>query len=265
MPEGTDAGQQDVQATGNAAATTPPVQPTPQPVQQATPDAQPAQSGNEWHNRYNGLQQVHQNTVAQLQQAQALLQQNSQHTGTLEQQLTVTQAEQATQAQTLGDAQQQLAGLQTENAFWQLVSNEYTDLLPIANVLQRNPDADAQRAILNTARASLGNTVQQQAQTQVAQAFQGVTPAGVPPALQAQNQMPSKESLIQQLDALRPGTPEYNKVKALWDRHPENGPQGLNPNFVDPMRNDWDRVRNVDTMEVVEDQTQTQGAWGRKP
>jgi len=254
------AGQQVEQTTGTAAVTPTPVQPVPQ-APQTQPAATPAVPGDDWHARYNGLQQAHQTTVGELQRAQALLQQNSQHAGTLEQQLVTVQAERGTLTQTVGEAQQQLAGLQVENNYWNLISTEFADLFPIASVLQRTGDLDAQRAILTTARERLGNTVQTQTQQQVAQAFQGVTPAVSPSAQPATSQFPPKEDLLRAMDAESVGSKEYQRLKAIWDRHPESGPQGLNPNFVDPMRSDWDRIRNVDQMEVVQDNTISTGAW----
>ena len=252
MSEENVAGQQVEQPTATGAGEQTPAQPASQA--QAAPR-------EDWHVRYNGLQQVHQQTVEQLRQAQALLQQNSQHAGTLEQQLSQVNEERTGLTQNLEQAQTQLTQFQQENQFWNLVSSEYPDLFPLASVLQRVSDPEQQRQVLQTARERMGGTVQQQVTQQVAQQFAGVTPGVTPPAQQPQNQFPPKEEVLRQMDMHTPGTAEYQRWKSVWDRHPENSPATLNPNFQDPFMSDWDRVRQVEEQQVVQDLTMTQGPW----
>ena len=261
MPPEIDAGQPVEQPTGpqGAAGTSTPAQPASQA--QPQPPAGAAPPGEDWHKRYVGLQQGYQETVEDLKKAQALLQQYSQHAGTLEQQLAQTQQERGSLTQNLEQTQVQLGQFQQETQFWNIVSNEFPDLFALASVLQRVTDPAQQRQILQTARERMGGTVTQQVNRQVSQQFAGVTPGASPPAQQPLNQFPAKEEVLRQLDINPINSPEYKRWKEVWERHPENNPASLNPGFVDPFQSDWDKVRKGEEMVVVQDLTQTQGPW----
>lgn len=254
MSEENTAGQQAEQPTapqGGAGTSTPA-----QPVSQAQ-----APPETDWRARFTGLQPLYQDAVSQLKQTQALLNQQSQHQATLEQQLTQVQQERSGLNQTLEQAQAQLNQFQQETQFWNLVSSEYPDLFPLASVLQRVSDPEQQRQILQVARDRLGGQVQQQVTRQVAQNFAGVTPGASPMAQQPQNQLPTKEEVLTALDRHPVGSEEYRRWWAIWERHPERSPATLHPDWQDPLMSDWDRVRNVEEPNIVEDRTLTQGPW----
>jgi hypothetical protein len=241
---------QQTQPTGNNTpqANVPGQQAQQPPSQQPqTPQNPPAQQqqprADDWHNRYNGLQQVHQQTVEQLRQAQALLQQNQQHAGTLEQQLQQANEQQGQLSQNYEQLQQQAAAAQSENAFWNLVSTEYQDLLPLANVLQRNDDPDVQRQILNTARQTVGAQIQQQTQAGLRAAFAGATPGATPPAGGMPGQEPSYEEVMEHVmddNLARTNPQEHERWMEIYRNHSQMNYEslGLGP-FVDPTPNHY--------------------------
>jgi chromosome segregation ATPase len=266
MADATQAPDQQAQPTGDQqdAGQTPDQQAQSQTQQQQPPaQQQQQQSGADWHNRYNGLQQVHQQTVEELRRAQALLQQNQQHAGTLEQQLQQTQGERGELQQSVEQMQQELSQLRQENEYRSLLQSEYPELLPFANVLQRAADPDAQREILENARQAMGSQVQQQATQTIQQQFEGVTP-GVAPQVGQQGGVPQydKAHVLEQLDRHRPGTPEYERWKTIWENHPENTPLPHHQARVQELMSDWDYVRQPEEMRVIEDNTRNQGPWG---
>lgn len=233
--------QPTVQAAGNQPAA---AQPTAQPQPQ-----QPTQAAENWEERFKGLQRLYQQTVQQVQALQGQLGQQSQHAATLEQQLTQATDGLTQTNQTMTTLQTQLAQAARENQFWSLVTTEYRDLVPMATVIQRADTPDAQRQILNAARAALGGTVGAVVQQQVAQAFQGVTP-GASPA-NAQPPQFSKEQIWEEMQKYHPTSDEYKLWKRRWDEHPDNAPSKLHSSWVDPLQSDWDRVRQPSQVGIV--------------
>jgi hypothetical protein len=249
-PEGTDAGQQGNQPTGGApapaAGTQPPAQPTPPspPAQPTPPQPGEQQPTADWHTRYNGLQQTHQNTVEELKKAQALLQQYSQHAGTLEQQLNASQDGHVQTAEQLQQSQGSLATAQRENQFWNLVATEFPTLMRLAPDITRVDDIEQQREVLKRVASVVGASVQQQANAQVAQALGGVTPGATPPVGGGAPQF-DRGDVYEKLLASRPGTPEYAKWKKIWDEQTKGDPKMLHPEWTDPVESDWERIEDA--------------------
>jgi hypothetical protein len=201
--------------------------------------------GNEpdYKARFTGLQQVHQNTVQQLKDAQALLQQSSQHSGTLEQQLGSLQAEHQQSTQQLGELQAQQTQLQTENQFWNLVATEFPQLMPLAQGIQRVPDVEQQRQILTGQAQVLARLVQNQSAAQVTQALEGVVPGASPPAGGGAPQY-DRETVARKLEETVPGTPEYKNWKRIWDEITKDDPKLLHPEWKDPLKSDWETIED---------------------
>ena len=250
MADETTPVQQDDQATGQAAAPASPeqqVQPTPTPSQQQ--QTAPPQ-GQDWHTRYNGLQQVHQTTVQELRQVQQQLAQQQQHAGTLEQQLTDLQDTQSQLTQTQQEAAQQLTAAQQENQFWRLVSSDqYRSLLPFAEFIQRSPDAEQQEQILQGMLARMGGTVQEQATQIVQNQLAGAVPGATMPISQAMPQTPSYEEVMEHVldDTLAREHPEeWQRWYDIYQNHPEMNYEslGLGP-WQDPTPNHYQTRRQA--------------------
>lgn len=281
-PEAQVPGQPVTPATGTAAAPVTPVQQTPPPpapttpvTPQATPQSQPA-AGDDWHARYNGLQRAHQATVEQLNAASTDRQQLTQHAEALEQQMQALQAQAQTLAATQAAQAEALAQAQSDNQFWQMVNtDEYRQLAPFAEFIQRADTPEAQKAILDGMASRMGGQIAASADAVVRNQFSGITPAASVPATTPTQQAPSYEEVMEHVmdDNLARNNPtEHAKWMEIYNQHAEMNYESLGMGkFNDPTPNHY-QTRRGDAAtpegiqggapQIVEPMTGMQGsAW----
>ena len=224
----------------------PQVQPATAPGQQATPQPQSNQQEDTWQARFAGLQRVHQQTVAELQTAQQQAQQATEQTGQLTHQLDQWQQRAQVASTTLSQTEAQLAVAQREAAFYNMVTQEYPDLTPVAAFIQRAETPEAQRQVFAELRQRLGIQVSQQADQQVRANIAGATP-GASPAPGGNPLTPSYEEVMSHLmdETLWKRKPEeFARWKSIAATHPDFGYASLGRGeFRDPLRSDYSSMQ----------------------